>query len=253
MPLQPQLAQRIEGIRKILMAHHAASTPMAGASKGAEREVLIREFLGKVFPPPFRFGSGTIIDWEGRQSGQLDVVVEFPFLPSFPTPGSDERLYLAESVAFVMEVKSDLAAQWDQVQTTTGKVLPLQRKWKGHIAIGEGADVERMPPSLSRIPSVVVGYKGQASVAALVKRLERTPEKKRPDAAFVVESGAYTSPLTGHSGTGAEGLFELAGDLAYFARNVLTAAPDSAAYVASRTAGTRRIEPAPRADAGGKR
>jgi hypothetical protein len=44
-------------------------------------------------------------------SGALDIVVEFPFLPSFPAPGGDERLYLAESVALAIEVKSDLCAQ----------------------------------------------------------------------------------------------------------------------------------------------
>jgi hypothetical protein len=37
-------------------------------------------------------------------SGQLDIVIELPFLPSFPTPGANERLYLAESVALAIEV-----------------------------------------------------------------------------------------------------------------------------------------------------
>ena len=97
-----QLVERLEGIRQILMAHHAAGTLLPNASKGTERETLLREFLVKVFPPPFRFGSGAIIDQSGCISGQLDVVAGFPFFPSFPTPGTAERLYLAESVSFVL-------------------------------------------------------------------------------------------------------------------------------------------------------
>jgi hypothetical protein len=102
----------LDGIRKILMAHRDARASLPSATSGAEREVLVREFLGQVFPSQFRFGSGAIIDAAGRTSGQLDIVVEFPFLPSFPPPGSAQRLYLADSAALVIEAKSDLSKQW---------------------------------------------------------------------------------------------------------------------------------------------
>jgi hypothetical protein len=88
------LNARLDGIRTILMAHQAAGAMLPPASKGVERETLVREFLAEVFPPPFRFGRGAIVDAKGEASGQLDIVVEFPFLPSFPTPGTTERLYL---------------------------------------------------------------------------------------------------------------------------------------------------------------
>src|SRR5262249_51057451 len=110
------LATRLEGIGKILMAHHAAGLLLPDAAKGTEREALFRDFFGNVFPPPFRFGSGAVIDNSGRMSGQLDIVAEFPFFPSFPTPGASERLYLAESVAFVIDVKSDLSKDWNDVE-----------------------------------------------------------------------------------------------------------------------------------------
>ena len=38
---------------------------MSSASKGSERELFIREFLAKVFPPHIRFGSGDITDAKG--------------------------------------------------------------------------------------------------------------------------------------------------------------------------------------------
>jgi hypothetical protein len=45
-----QLVQRLEGIRQILMAHHSAGTLLPNASKGTEREALLREFLVRYFP-----------------------------------------------------------------------------------------------------------------------------------------------------------------------------------------------------------
>jgi len=94
-----ELIQRLEGIQQILMAHHAAGKRLPNAAKGSERETLLREFLGRVFPPPFRFGTGAIIDSDRRKTGQIDVVAEFPFFPSFPTPGA--RASVPRGVRFV--------------------------------------------------------------------------------------------------------------------------------------------------------
>lgn len=122
------LKTRLEGIQKILMTHHLAGVGLPNSCKGNEREILVREFLAKVLPPPFRFGSGVVIDSSGHTSGQVDIVVEFPFLPSFPTPGTSERVYLAESVAFVIEVKSDLNAQWTQIEKKAEMMAPIRRR-----------------------------------------------------------------------------------------------------------------------------
>jgi hypothetical protein len=85
---------------------------MSGASRGREREHFLELFLYQVFPPTFRFGSGDIMDRRRVRSGQLDFVVEYPFLPSFLLVGPGPRLYLAAGVAAVIEVKSDLQRQW---------------------------------------------------------------------------------------------------------------------------------------------
>jgi hypothetical protein len=230
-----QLVQRLEGIRQILMAHHSAGALLPDASKGMERETLLREFLIKVFPPPFRFGSGAIIDQFGRISGQLDVVAEFPFFPSFPTPGAAERLYLAESVSFVAEVKSDLAAQWSQVEKTGESLLPLRRKWSGHLRFEAGGRLETANASISRIPFVAIGFRGYQSVETLERKLLATEESKRPDSALVLESGVYVGLLTGVRGSGVMGLFEFCIEAAHFATNVLTAVPDFRGYAPQAT------------------
>jgi hypothetical protein len=174
-------------------------------------------------------GSRIPLDSSGASSGQLDVVVEFPFLPSFPAPGSDERLYLADSVAFVVEIKSNLAKQWDQAQASAAKVRALRRQWRGHVSIRQGATIEQVPPSMSRIPFVAVGFEGDTTVEALAERMARTPEQERPDVALVIDSEAYVGWL-GVRETGARSLFSLAMDASYFARNVLTAEIDLRAY-----------------------
>ena len=89
---------------------------MPSVSKGSEREAFVRDFLQLVFPSPFRFGSGAVIDSDGNSSGQIDIVVEYLFLPSFPMPGGTDRLYLAESVAVALEVKSNVSTQWKEVE-----------------------------------------------------------------------------------------------------------------------------------------
>lgn len=226
---ETQLVQRLEGIRRILMAHHAAGSLLPNATKGGERETLLREFLAKVFPSPIRFGSGAVIDQSKRTSGQIDIVAEFPFFPSFPTPGADERLYLAESVSFVIEVKSNLSSQWAQVESSAKNFLPLRRRWKGHLEFNSGT-LNIADPSTSRIPFVAIGYTGFTSIVALKKKLLETPQEHRPDAALILESGAYVGLPTDSIGVGPEGLFAFCVDAAYFANNVFTATPDFRGY-----------------------
>jgi len=212
MPALEALCTRLEGIRRILLAHYEAGANFPSASKGNEREVLVREFLSQVFPSPYRFGSGAVIDAHGAQSGQLDIVVEFPFLPSFPTPGVRERLYLVESVGAVIEVKSNLQTQWRQVRKSTAKVRPLHRDWRapasftsqgGHSAVGQ---------SMSRVPFLAVGFRGPSTPARLQKLLNECDEHERPDGLLVLDSGAYSGcPLceSTREGKGARGLMAI--------------------------------------------
>ena len=228
------LRVRLEGIRSILMAHHMAGSKLPSAVKGGEREVLVREFLAKVFPPVFRFGMGSIVDSAGRASGQLDVVIEFPLLPSFPTPGAPDRLYLAESVAAVLEIKSDLTAQWPQVLRSASKVHPLRRQWLSHQSVGQTGAAASYGATTSRVPFLAVGYSGPANSDRLQNMLSQCPDSRRPDALFVIESGAYSGcclSAKNQPGVGAAGLLSFTCDLAWIIRNVLVASPDVGPYL----------------------
>jgi hypothetical protein len=207
---------------------------MPNATKGTERETVVREFLAKVFPSPFRFGSGAVIDAAGSMSGQLDIVVEFPFFPSFPTLGGAERLYLAESVASAIEVKSDLAAQWSQVEQAVEQLWKIRRRWRAQIDFSNGAFSVSAPvgggASESQIPLFALGFVGYSSVESLEARLRATAEEKRPDAVLVLDTGAYFCLKRNAGDVGAAGLFAFCTETASLASRVLMATPDFRAY-----------------------
>jgi hypothetical protein len=124
----PYVLQRLLGIQTILKGVHQAGVPMSAAAKGQERAAFIDQFLSQVLPLPYRFGTGDAADLAGNKSGQLDVVVEYPFAPTLPLGGGPTRLYLAEGVAAVVEVKSDVASQWNEALDTAALLAPLTRK-----------------------------------------------------------------------------------------------------------------------------
>lgn len=185
------VASRLDGIHKSLLASHAAGKDMSSASKGTERELFITDFLTRVFPPHFRFGSGDITDRNELRTGQVDIVVESPFLFSLPAQSDGPRLFLAESVAAVIEVKSDLRMQWKEVERTVTNVRAITRRFrKEHLeevagrtnramdaAMGRGhidrftasfseqaeswrREAEELPDVLPQIPVYVIGFEG---------------------------------------------------------------------------------------------
>lgn len=182
--MNPHLAQRIEGIRRVLMGAHFANSTLSTATKGNEREVLIDSFLDKVLPPVYRFGTGDATDSTGKKTGQLDVVVEYPFCPSVPTVGAGEtRLYLAESVAAVIEVKSNAAKQWDSAVATANKVGPLRRNFSMAISMGAPAPIEK-------IPCFVIGYSGWKDKRVIREHLEA---EKNVAGVLIIDSQMFLS------------------------------------------------------------
>ena len=173
--------QRLEGIRKILVAVHETSRAGSSATKGNEREQFLSLFLSQVMPPPFRFGTGDVTDETGTRTGQLDIVLEYPFLPSIPMPGTSSRLYFAESIAAVIEVKSDLSGQWNQVLRTAQNVASLKPNLENRLASGTGAT-----PNPRKIPFFAVGYRGWCRPETLAGKVS-----KEIDGILVIDPGIF--------------------------------------------------------------
>lgn len=185
--MNPILAERFRIIQKRLLTAFESVEKLPSAVAGAEREVFLREFLAAMFPQPFRFSTGVIMDGNGNLSGQVDIALEIPYGASFPLAGAGNRLMLAEFVALVIEVKSDLSKQWGQVIEQVRKIKALRRSYdSGMSGGGRGIGFQGSPHP----PVIVVGYHGPAEPEVLLNKLNSTKEDERPDVAFVVESGS---------------------------------------------------------------
>lgn len=166
----------------MLKAVHQSSSGLSTATTGTERAAFIDGFLSGVLPAPFRFGTGDATDRSGKRSGQLDVVVENPFCPSLPIVGLGQiRLYLAEAVAAVIEVKSNIEKQWPQVLETAEQLAPLRRQMRGHAYVGR--------PPTNRIPFFAVGYEGWKKQITLKAKLE----EGTIDGILLIDPGVYAS------------------------------------------------------------
>lgn len=149
----------------MLIGAYESNISLSSNTKGLERQTFIDSFLSQVLPSHFRFGTGDATDQAGNRSGQLDVVIEYPFVPSLPIVGSERtRLYLAEGISAVIEVKSDLSSQWSEVEATANKLSALKRQFGDGISFGPTA-----PP---HIPFFVVGFKGWKSLDTMKSKLK---------------------------------------------------------------------------------
>lgn len=182
MAANPSIATRLAGIRAMLMGAYRAGTIMSAASRGTERATFVDKFLCEVLTPQYRFGDGDATDVAGSRSGQLDVVVEYPWIPSLPVVGSNRpRLYLAEGIAAVIEVKSNIASQWEEVERTSKQLKKLERRY------GSGMTSGFRPPK--QIPLFAVGYTGWKTLSTVQERLG----DGLVEGILVIESGIFVS------------------------------------------------------------
>jgi len=227
------------------MAQYSAGEGLPDAATGSEREVFLRGFLQKIFPSHRRFSTGCITDSDGNLSGQIDIAVEFGLGPSFSMPITEERLLLAESVALVISVKSDLSKQWGGVRDEIRKIRKLHRKmdWNTPFEIGRLTGPQ--------IPCVAVGYTGYKTPDRLLRRIKTTPEDERPIAALVIESGCFCWPDPFGAkpdepeflAKGAYGLYALCFLVNVLADRLRYSHPNMLVYVLPPAEDDRRTEP----------
>jgi hypothetical protein len=227
--MNEHIEKRLRAIQGALMAHHSGGTGLPNAMIGSEREDLINTYLAQVLPPLYRFGRGSITDGSGSLCGQLEIVMESPFGPNFPMPAGKERLYLAESVAAVIEIKSNLYSQWNEVKETTKKVKRLTRDLRRTEVLHFESSPDPIIELSSKIPCYAVGYVGYKSSQGLKDQLDSTEIESRPDGVLVIESGCFIG-ITGRA-NGAWGLHAFVAELASQVNSILGLAyPDISSY-----------------------
>jgi hypothetical protein len=161
--MHPVLYSRLSAIRQALSAAHQDGGP--SAISGYVREQTVKQLILPSLPVKYRVTTGQIIDQSGNASGQLDIIVENSHFPSLAAPSiADVRLILAEGVSSVVEIKSTLPAQWDQVLVTKEKLKPLRRIYRdGGLTRGDVSD---------HIPFFVVAYQGWSQVATIQSKID---------------------------------------------------------------------------------
>ena len=216
--------KRLQGIQAVLVGIHQSGVPLSASSRGQERQAFIHHFLEKVLPSTFRFGSGDATDANGNRSGQLDVVIEYPFAPSLPSVPGDTRLYLAEGVAAVVEVKSNAANQWHEAERTAAQLAPLRRSFWATTTYGS---IE-----LETIPLFVAGYTGWKTVETVKEKIE---ENSDVAGVLIIDHGLFVSSpkYGGVVATGAWSLWGLISTLHKITNGLESAASDPSDYATS--------------------
>jgi hypothetical protein len=214
--------QRLAGIQKILRGVREAGASMSASSRGIEREAFVNDFLAQVLPPIFRFGTGDATDASGLHSGQLDVVIEYPFAPSLPlvSGGSAARLYLPEGIAAVIEVKSDVSNQWAEAQRTAAKLAPLRRSTRPVMTVAQISD---------NVPLFVAGYTWWRKIETVKRKLDLCPDIA---GVLVIDRGLFVTQAD-EDFTTAKGPWALWGlicTLHYITNALQAAAPQPWAY-----------------------
>ncbi|MEK9157394.1 MAG: DUF6602 domain-containing protein [Patescibacteria group bacterium] len=185
--MNEQLEQRVKGLFDTLMGNCIAGDCFNSDTKGYEREIVVNGLLKVVFPSTFRFGTGEIVDPNGEKSGQLDIVVEIPTFYSLTISEGAPRLYLADGVAAVIEVKTKLTSQ-EQTRIA-------QHKEKLDRLVRDQSFFLKVATTVygKRIPYFVVAFRSDITPEAL----ELFAKERGIDGIFVVESQIFVSGQIG--------------------------------------------------------
>lgn len=211
------LINRLNCLLDISRSIHHAGKNLSNATIGIEREFFINHILNMIIAPPFRLGSGDITDSEGNKSGQMDMVIEYGNAISFPMISPESpRLYMAEGVCAVIEIKSDLVKQWNQVVESHKKLVSVKRRMKPLIRFGEISET---------IPYIVVAFEGWTTEETLKNKLNESGI----DGILILDSALYQSKI-GNSGCGAGALLAFLAHLQHYLGNIISATTDFESY-----------------------
>lgn len=92
--------------------------------RGSEREAVLKSFLSQYLPTRYGISSGEIVDYEGKTSHQSDLIIYDHFNCPLLLAGKNVRIFPAESVLAVIEVKSVLSAK--EIEDSIEKIRDLK-------------------------------------------------------------------------------------------------------------------------------
>lgn len=213
--------QRCGVIHESMMLQWKSTIGCPAPIQGAEREIFIANLLSIMIPPNHRIGSGVIVDSYGQKSRQTDIVVECPYGVRFPIGTGNTSLFVAESVAFTIEVKSHFSKQWPDLIKIIGESYSVKRRrkkgYRGEYGEGSVVDTQSISP-----PLFIVAYSGPRDLETIHRRMrDDLPRGQQPAGILIIESGLYIgrSPIGHTDATGpAESIFAFMRDVSEWMR-----------------------------------
>ena len=127
--MKTDLHKHLLGIFKSLKTRFDYINNSIGHSltKGEENEAEIRKLLIDFLPSNYGIGSGIIVDTEGNESNQVDIIVYDKTAPNYSL-SSDSKIFLLDQVLATIEIKTTL---------TTGQGGSLQQALENSKSIKE--------------------------------------------------------------------------------------------------------------------
>jgi hypothetical protein len=125
-------------IRSIVAASIAIDSIIHEGLKGRIREMFVDDLIAPLLPSFVGVGTGKIIDSEGGQSGECDVVIyDRDKMPTLML-GQREALFPIESVLYSIEVKTTLNANELRAATSKAKQIKELKNLPPRYPDGEG-------------------------------------------------------------------------------------------------------------------
>lgn len=108
---------------------------------GSAREFIVKRVLRSILPPITHLGTGIVVDFQGKKSKQIDIIVYDPRFPVFEMQ-SGIGVYLLEGVIATIEVKSMLTKKtlyealentYSFLELTPGLVSSTASRWMARV------------------------------------------------------------------------------------------------------------------------
>lgn len=228
------LESRMRSLRNTLMSLYNSDVKLSTETKGLDREFFIQHFLKIILPFHIKIFKGIIMDKNGAKTEQVDLIIQNPYGFSIPPFVGDIHVCIAESVACVIEIKSNLETQWNQIIKKCEEIKKidyLESRLHGY-------NVD----SKIRIPFIAIGYEGFDDFIKFNEKITNTLKEKKemtPDVYFQIDKCMFYGKQNDDNiyaldSESVYGLFQLIITILHYINKIKDNTPNIEAYLSGK-------------------
>ncbi|MDD4151539.1 MAG: hypothetical protein PHR68_02915 [Candidatus Gracilibacteria bacterium] len=135
------------------------------------REIVVKKFLEKFFPFPFKVAKGNIIDSYGLKSQSIDCII---LNPSHPYTISNEEKYsiiFADGVDVAIEVKPDMSSETEIIRSLQQiQSVKKLNKIRDGILLKSNHTTDYLN-NAKKIPTFIFGTKASKDIRLLIEKI----------------------------------------------------------------------------------